>query len=97
MKKSGREPTFEVGDIDGVPFVLVSWQLPEGNTPALTDAEHDVLRRVMNGESNRVIAAARGTSQRTVANQLATLFRKFEVGSRVELVARLARASKESK
>lgn len=40
------------------------------------------------GESNDDIARRRGTSPRTVANQIASIFRKHGVGSRAELVAR---------
>ncbi len=56
----------------------------------LTPAEADIARSVMAGESNRLIAARRETSPRTVANQLAQMYRKLGVGSRRELVARLA-------
>jgi DNA-binding NarL/FixJ family response regulator len=51
----------------------------------LTAAEQDVMRLVLGGLSNRDIAAARVTSERTVANQISTLFRKLRVGSRAEL------------
>ncbi len=64
--------------------------------PALLDefppAERDVALRVLRGESNAEIARARGTSPRTVAKQLAALFRRLRVGSRAELVGRLSRA-----
>jgi DNA-binding CsgD family transcriptional regulator len=43
------------------------------------------------GQSNAAIAKARGTHVRTVANQLAALFRKLGVASRAELRALLAR------
>lgn len=39
------------------------------------------------GQSNEQIAARRRTSSRTIANQVAALFRKLGVGSQAELVA----------
>ncbi|HEY3496560.1 MAG TPA: helix-turn-helix transcriptional regulator, partial [Polyangiaceae bacterium] len=56
--------------------------------PQLTRAEREILDEVLHGHSNREIAARRGTSLRTVANQLASLLRKMRVGSRTELAAR---------
>lgn len=55
---------------------------------SLSPAERDVVAAVVAGRSNAEIAAARGTSPRTVANQVALVFRKLGVGSRSELVAR---------
>lgn len=56
--------------------------------PELTEAEREVLRRILRGESNAEIAAARQTSLRTVANQVGAIFRKLGVSSRGELAAR---------
>ena len=53
----------------------------------LTRSERDVFERVIAGESNQRIAERRGTSLRTVANQIAVVFRKVGVGSRRELCA----------
>lgn len=55
----------------------------------LTDAERAIVARIAAGDSNRAIAAARGTSSRTVANQIAAIFAKLGVASRAELIARL--------
>src|SRR5580692_10255302 len=57
---------------------------------ALTEAEIDVLQRVLAGRSNTEIALERASSKRTVANQIATMFKKLGVRSRRELVARAA-------
>jgi len=57
---------------------------------SLTHAELAVARKLVEGLSNAGIAAARGTSERTVANQVASLFRKLGVGSRAELARRHA-------
>lgn len=55
---------------------------------ALSAAERAVAQLAIEGASNAVIARRRGTSERTVANQLARLYRKLGVGSRAELAAR---------
>lgn len=55
----------------------------------LTQAEREVAESVVRGHTNAEIARARGTSVRTVANQMRTLFEKLGVGSRGELRARL--------
>jgi DNA-binding CsgD family transcriptional regulator len=58
---------------------------------SLTQAEREVAESVVRGLANAEIARARGTSVRTVANQMRTLFEKLGVGSRGELRARLVR------
>jgi DNA-binding NarL/FixJ family response regulator len=57
--------------------------------PELTDAEKQVLALLIEGRPNRFIARARRTSVRTVANQVASIFKKLSVTSRAELVALL--------
>jgi DNA-binding NarL/FixJ family response regulator len=56
-----------------------------GTLAKLTAAENSVASAVLSGRSNRDIALARRTSLRTVANQVAALYRKLGVGSRAEL------------
>lgn len=56
----------------------------------LTDAERDVARFVYDGLTNQDIADQRGTAVRTVANQLASIYRKLGLSSREELVRLLA-------
>ena len=58
---------------------------------ALTPAEREVVAFVACGLGNAAIAEKRGTSARTVANQLASVYRKLEIGDRHELVALLVR------
>jgi DNA-binding NarL/FixJ family response regulator len=61
------------------------------NIPAdVTRAERDVCHLILEGRSNEEIAVARGRSARTVANQVASIFRKLGVGSRLELAVRVA-------
>lgn len=56
---------------------------------SLTSAEQDVVRLVAQGLSNSDIGKARGRSARTIANQLAAIYRKLGVTGRTELLARL--------
>jgi DNA-binding NarL/FixJ family response regulator len=64
-----------------------------GQELRLTTAERQVVTGVLNGRTNAAIARARRTSSRTVANQLAAVYRKLGVSSRWELTAQLGRAS----
>lgn len=59
--------------------------LPDG----LTQAEGEILEGLLAGEVNEDLARGRGTSTRTVANQVAAIFRKLGVSSRAELIALL--------
>ncbi|MBI5481660.1 MAG: helix-turn-helix transcriptional regulator [Deltaproteobacteria bacterium] len=54
---------------------------------SLTLAEREVAAAAVAGKSNQEIAAARGVSTRTVANQLAAVYRKLGINSRAELAA----------
>ena len=65
--------------------------VPRAQASALSPAEESVIRGIAMGRSNAEIAKERGTSPRTVANQVATLLRKFGVTSRYELVVAMAR------
>ncbi len=72
--------------LDGDEVLVVSFPLGRAPLPAsLTSAERDVAFRALSGASNREIAIARGSSERTVANQVSSLFRKLGIGSRAEL------------
>ncbi len=59
----------------------------------LTAAERAVALLLVEGASNAAIAQARGASPRTVANQVAAVFRKLGVGSRAALIAHVGHAS----
>jgi DNA-binding CsgD family transcriptional regulator len=54
---------------------------------SLSPGEKAIVSMMERGLSNAQIAAARGTSTHTVANQIARAFRKLGVGSRAELSA----------
>jgi len=75
---------------DGQEWVVLSYTMDRGRAspPAASPAECDVLARVLAGHSNAAIAQARGTSPRTVANQVAELLRRFQLRSRRDLIAR---------
>lgn len=76
-------------------FVLLSWPVPL-EAPVgdqLTPAEREVLALVVTGASNAQVARKRGTSVRTVANQMSRLLAKLHAGSRYELVRRFGGAN----
>ncbi len=56
---------------------------------ALSSEERRVLVLMLTGLSSAEIARRRGRSTRTIANQLASSYRKLGVSSRGELVAKL--------
>jgi DNA-binding CsgD family transcriptional regulator len=68
-------------------LAVLSFALPSDHAIDLSSAESDVARHVLAGRSNSEIALLRRCSTRTVANQVASLFRKLGVRSRLELVA----------
>jgi DNA-binding CsgD family transcriptional regulator len=72
--------------VHGEELAVLSYWLPSIRLPeVLTPAERFVVREILAGRSNEEIAAQRGTSERTVANQLSAIYRKLGVGSRAEL------------
>ncbi len=54
----------------------------------LTKREHQVLELLAQGLDNRTIAAALSVSEKTVRNQVSTIFSKVGVGNRAQAVAR---------
>lgn len=81
------------GQVAGARYVYVRAPIDEdGAVAPLTRAEREIASLVVKGLSNASIARARAVSARTVANQLAAIYRKLRVGSRVELVALLVGA-----
>ncbi len=93
-----RDLEAEIVDLPGNPLVIFSWSRsarPERarEAPRLTPAEAEVFGAILEGLSNAAIAERRGTSVHTVANQVAALLRKLQVGSRYELIARFGSAA----
>jgi len=70
--------------------VLFVHALPKATVRGLTSAEEEVLSLVLDGYDNASIADARGTSLRTTAKQVASIFRKLGVASRAELAAKVS-------
>ena len=76
-------------------FALSGAELVVGSLPEveerlaahLSGAERDVALELLRGRTNESIAQGRGTSESTVANQVASIFRKLGVSSRSELAA----------
>jgi DNA-binding NarL/FixJ family response regulator len=59
----------------------------------LTPSELAVIAELQRGATNRDIAARRGVSVRTVANQLASAFRKLRCHSRLDVARLTSRSS----
>ncbi len=81
-----RLPTAAIEDL-----AVLEWPQPAPvPRPRVAPAEGEVLRLVLDGLSNAEIARARRRAIRTIANQVARLYRKLGVSSRLELYARFA-------
>jgi DNA-binding NarL/FixJ family response regulator len=66
--------------------LVVSFRVPSTNWQSLlTGTEQEIAREVLSGLSNAEIARKRGTAVRTIANQVASIYRKLQVRSRLEL------------
>ncbi|CAN5437509.1 hypothetical protein BH09MYX1_BH09MYX1_16070 [soil metagenome] len=76
--------------------VLFVHPLPNAFDDAgLSPAEREVTALILHGRDNASIANLRGTSVRTTANQVASIFGKLGVRSRAQLAAKAHRASAE--
>jgi DNA-binding NarL/FixJ family response regulator len=64
-------------------------RIPEHALRDLTEAERDVMAALLAGSTNADIARRRRSSERTVANQAQSIYRKLGVRSRNELAAKL--------
>ena len=83
----------DLPDVRALPWMKI--QAPKGleKVPTATDlgaGEKEVLALLLDGCDNASIARARGTSARTTANQVASIFRKLGVASRAELAAKIS-------
>ena len=61
--------------------------VPTSPALRLTHREGDIIELLLEGCSNKEIAARLGISDQTVKNQLSALYQKAGVKSRLELVA----------
>jgi DNA-binding CsgD family transcriptional regulator len=85
-------------DVGGDAFAILEFPLADLVSPqllaSLSASEQSVMRLVLEGKSNLEIARVRRRAVRTVANQVASIFRKLGIGSRCELYALAARGKK---
>jgi DNA-binding NarL/FixJ family response regulator len=77
-------------------FVLLELPTLQPTDGRLTEAECDVAGLAALGWTNEEIAAKRRTSERTVANQMASILMKLKLGSRVGLAAWIGESNQES-
>jgi DNA-binding CsgD family transcriptional regulator len=86
-------PGLEVSyvEIDGETFAVFSFPIALADDFGLTASEREVVTGVLRGLNNTELAKLRGVSPRTIANQLAAIYRKLSVSSRTELVELLLR------
>ncbi|MDB4964227.1 MAG: hypothetical protein JWP01_4226 [Myxococcales bacterium] len=98
-RRDANDHELEVFDVKVGTQSLIVLSLPTRRrvevVEGLTPAEHAVAQLAMSGMSNAAIARRRKCSARTVANQLAAVYRKLGVQSRGELAARLASRGEE--
>jgi DNA-binding CsgD family transcriptional regulator len=59
----------------------------------LSNREKDVIKLLLQGKSNKLIALSLGISERTVEFHLKNIYAKFQVGSRIELILNLGHAT----
>jgi len=89
-----RSTRFAGGEDSSGQFWTVSIERPDNRLPdCLTETERQVVRLVVEGRSHQAIAAMRRVSARTIANQLASVFKKLKVSGRAQLVAYLIQTS----
>ncbi|MBK7861754.1 MAG: helix-turn-helix transcriptional regulator [Archangiaceae bacterium] len=80
--------TFRLGEYEKLSLP----PLPLRPPMRLTPGEREVIALMFQGKSDAQIAKARGTSVRTVLNQVTSIFRKLGIKSRDELMALLGAA-----
>ncbi len=85
MKGRGKKFQFQ-----GTEYAVFTADVAPVKAAPLTEAEAAVMALVLEGHSNAEIAKRRNVAVRTIANQLASLFKKKGVRSRAELTALLS-------
>jgi len=83
-----------LGDLElgGESLVALGYREPTVDAlDRLTEAERKVAIGIIDGMTHRSIASARGVSERTVATQAASIYRKLDVSGKRELTAKLSR------
>jgi DNA-binding NarL/FixJ family response regulator len=74
----------------GEELLVLSIPAEASATAALTAAELEIARAIAAGATNAEIARRRGTSVRTVGNQVASILRRLEVDSRAQVAIKMA-------
>src|SRR5215211_4665129 len=59
----------------------------------LSKREREVVKLLLEGKSNKLIAASLGISKRTVEFHLKNVYAKFQVSSRIELILKLVKTT----
>ena len=77
---------------EGEEFLVLSVPDVAESTSTLTPAEREIARAIVDGASNAEIARRRGTSLRTVANQVASILARLGASSRAQVAAKMAGA-----
>jgi DNA-binding NarL/FixJ family response regulator len=83
----GREPRDRGQDVERR-MTMFHVDREATNQLRLTPREHDVLRQISRGFSNKEIAKTLGCALKTVECHITSLLRKFNVTSRLQLVLR---------
>ena len=83
---------FDVNGLELVLFDVPALEIPDD--VELSASEREVVAFVCEGLSTGEIAKQRGTSTKTISNQLGSIYRKLGVLSRHELVAKLASSTR---
>jgi DNA-binding NarL/FixJ family response regulator len=84
-----KDALFEpIGGVPGMELAITQLT-PAATSPDLSDAERAVVTSILGGKRIAAIARERGTSPRTVSNQLASVYKKLGVSSRREVIALL--------
>jgi DNA-binding CsgD family transcriptional regulator len=79
-----------VVEVNGARRLALTYPSPRWILPAvLSSTEAEIVLALLEGASHRQVARARGTAERTVANQVASIFRKLRVRSQLELFVAL--------
>ncbi len=69
--------------------LVCSARFEQGLSPRLTAAELAVVRLLVEGRTQEDIAKQRGRCVRTIANQIANIYRKLRICGRIELIRSL--------
>jgi two-component system NarL family response regulator len=92
LKDVGREPLIEAirtvaGGRRSVPEWIERIMRERSSRPDLTPREHEILRLLVTGLTNREIAHVMGNSENTVRNHTISIFAKLDVSDRAEAVS----------